>query len=117
MSNSTQITSSHKARLSKLTSKKTQLEQLLRKRNRLNYQIKILQKSISKEQKRIQKESSILEQIKKGEKPDGSTLIQELAVAESEDPEEVLESIPLLQKELDSILEMLLDFDETTEEN
>lgn len=117
MSTTSQVTSSHKARLSKLTSKRSQLEQLLRKRERLNYQIKILQKSILKEQKRIQKEAAILEKIQNGDTPSGPTLIQELALAESEDPEEVFKTIPLLQKELNSILEMLLDFEEETEEN
>lgn len=115
MANSNQVTTSHKARLSKLISKRAQLEQLLRKRERLSYQIKVLQKSISKEQKRVMKEEAIFEQIQKGDLPSAPTLIQELAVAKSEDLEEVSETLPLLRKELDEVLTLLLKYGEKPE--
>lgn len=113
MNNVKTIKSKHEARLCKLKSKSKQLELLLRKRERLDFEIKTLKKSISKEQKQTLKELALINQKTDSGYILSKELISEsLTLDESEDPEQVYNCLLQLETELTNILSNLLDFQE-----
>lgn len=110
------IRSNQEARLSKLKNKKTQLENLLRSRERLDFEIKNLKKSIKKDQKIVLKEYSLLDQT------DGhsqESILESMLIEKEQDPEEEYQSsVKLLletQNEFQKILDILLHFEEDPE--
>lgn len=120
MATSKQIKTSHQARLSKLQSKKQQLVQLLRKRARIDFEINTLKKSISKEQKRTLREQKMLvEELNQQDLhySNREVLLESLDIAESEDPEEAYVAFKQIDKELNLILRLLLEFDESLIQN
>lgn len=125
MTTQNKVTNQHQAHLSKLKNKRQQLENLLRSRERLDFEIKNLKKSISKDQKRIHKEAAILEKsnitfpekfpgnITSSELPEDFLSIQEsFGLEDDEDPQEIYRAV-LAQKELlEEITDLLLKFGE-----
>lgn len=116
------ITSQSQAHLSKLKSKRTQLENLLRSRERLDYEIKNLKKSIQKDQKRIQKEQSMFFKEKQEVLTEGIVLTkverlpkEELmsgSFPEDEDPDEIISLLAAQKIVLQGIFELLFNFGE-----
>lgn len=104
------IKSKTEARLSKLQNKKNQLENLLRTRERITYEINNLKKSISKDRKQIQKETALL-------KGSNKEMIHEVVQLEDdEDVDDFLRELShiynKISEETSLIFEMLLKYDE-----
>lgn len=103
-------------RLNKLKNKRAQLENLLRSRERLNYEIKNLQKSLAKDQKAILKEEQLW-QAKDKQK----ILTESKLLGEGEDPDalgdEAHEFLSTSLTVLDEVLELLLKFPDTSDEH
>lgn len=106
------IKSRAEARASKLKNKRTQLENLLRSRERLDYEIKNLKKSIARDQKQILKEELLLNQHA-GNK---EAITESVQVEEGEDSESLAEEILKIftqsDQELEQILALMLKYDE-----
>lgn len=107
------VKSNMEARISKLKNKTTQLENLYRSRNRLDYEIKNLKRSIAKDQKLLKKQSNIMESAALVSR---ETLLESVEISDDEDPGSSLSEIFQLFKETDTVLteltELLLKFDE-----
>lgn len=121
MTTNNKVTNQQQAHLSKLKNKRQQLENLLRSRERLNYEIQNLKKSISKDQKRIQKEAAQLEQVTSRalknrdllQTPEGLKELHEMVGLEDDEDLGLFESAVLAQKnELEEITSLLLKFSE-----
>lgn len=101
------------ARRSKLINKKEQLKNMLRSRERLDYEIINLKKSIAKDQKKAIKEQLSLEKAR-----DPEAVLEAFIPGDTEDsldpsePEEILDCFQNMSRELDSILTLLLRYDE-----
>lgn len=110
------ITRNSEARLSKLKNKKSQLENLLRSRERLDFEIKNLKKSIAKDQKIVLKEIEQLKPICNAQTPE-ELISEQVVVDEGENPKETLRKLVKVlsssEDELISILRLLLKFAET----
>lgn len=106
------------ARSSKLESKRKQLENLLRKKARLDFEISTLRKSISKEQKWALKVSATLNEAMGNQLPTSnkatdnleSVICESLGLSESEDTEEAYAAFIRICSELDSIASILLEY-------
>lgn len=110
------ITSQSELRANKLKNKRTQLENLLRSRERLDYEIKTLKKSIAKDVKVVQHEAEVLTNLLDAEAD--SEMIQEaVELQEGEDPRKAIKSllktIKLSDEEIYLIVKLLLAFAET----
>lgn len=124
MTTKNKVTNQHQAHFNKLQNKRSQLENLLRSRERLDYEIKNLKKSISKDQKRILKEEATLQksmllQAKSGKVltstglPGDLESIQEsFDLQEDEDPAEIAKAVLAQRKLLEEITDLLLKFNE-----
>lgn len=114
MSSPTKIIKSQaQARASKLKNKKSQLENLLRSRERIDYEIKNLKKSIARDQKIVLKEEALLSQVTR----DHESLLEAVQLDEEEDDLELLKQEILTifyqtDQELEQILDLLLKYDE-----
>lgn len=116
------ILKNSEARLSKLKNKKSQLENLLRSRERLDYEIKNLKKSIQKDNKIITEEFEKLENFDDESLTDEDLQVLEesqlpFLLEESRSPQETYQKLIRLlvdsKSELILILELLLKFAET----
>lgn len=127
MTTTKKVTNQQQARLSKLENKKKQLENLLRSRERLNFEINMLKKSISKDQKSIKKEAALLEQARKS-KVQGTlaltgqtyltdnssqTIRESFDLQDDEDPQQLVELLSAEENLLTEIFDLLLRFDES----
>lgn len=118
MANATKIVSSNaEARLSKLKNKRNQLENLLRSRERLEYEIKNLKKSVEKDAKQLTKESVLYEELSgKDEGLTDDDITEHFVLQEGVDSrveiKRVLRVLSSSQDELIAILKLLLRFAE-----
>jgi len=108
------VKSNTDARVSKLQNKKSHLENLLRSRERLTYEIQNLKKSIAKDKKRLQKDSSSYRRAKKSGVALESVVTSGLS--EAEDflfvPQDIEESFVKASHLLNEVFELLLKYDE-----
>lgn len=108
------VRSKQELRLNKLKNKKTQLENLLRARARLDFEIKTLKKSIAKDQKKVQKEEAVLQRVSNS----GSleVISENVQLEDNEDElqayHESVENLQHESDELNQIFELLLHYDE-----
>lgn len=109
------IRSNSEARLSKLKNKKSQLENLLRSRERLDYEIKNLKRSIAKDQKIVAKEYATIIGIDNSASDEviSETVELEEGVKPRETAQAAYRSLLNSRDELQSILTLLLKYAET----
>lgn len=120
MTTKNKVTNQQQAHLSKLKNKRQQLENLLRSRERLDFEIKNLKKSISKDQKRVQKEAAQLREAQSQaleqnllQTPEGLRVLQEMVGLEDDEDLGQFETAVLAQiNELEEITSLLLKFSE-----
>lgn len=105
-------------RLSKLKNKRTQLENLLRSRQRLDYEIKNLQKSLARDQKQFLKEVTLWRTKDSQKILTESTLLEDGEETEDEVLQtEVFEHFSAYSDVLDEVLKLLLKFPDPSEEH
>lgn len=109
-------TNPRQIRLSKLKNKRAHLENLLRSRERLNYEIKNLSKSLAKDQKALLREEKLW-QAQDSQK----ILTESKLLGEEEDPSELEAEAHLFfsssKAVLDEVLDLLLKFPDTSDEH
>lgn len=107
------VKSTTDARVSKLQNKKSHLENLLRSRERLTYEIQNLKKSIAKDKKLFKKQTTFYRNAKKSGVALESVVVSGL---EEDDflfiPQDIEESFGKANVLLNEVFELLLKFDE-----